>query len=358
MRPVFGATESKRHSLTFMNSQWKAHLLSRAAEIDAAGNIRFPAAPSTADCAMADLSTLGLIAVSGADATQFLQGQLTNDLRTLTPTRTQLSAHCSPKGRMLASFRVLRLADLIYLRLPRSTAGALVKRLSMFVLRAKITVEDASDRLVGVGIAGPCAPDILAPQLPDLPEDANAIAHHGELAVIRIPGTPARFEVLGPADAVAALWDRVAEEATVVNADYWALLDIRAGLPTVYPQTADLFVPQMTNMQLIDGVSFTKGCYTGQEVVARMQYLGRLKRRMYIAEVHVDEPPQPGAELHSQTSSSEQGTGWVVDARRGGPDRCELLAVVEIAAAERQDVRLGAGGPPLAIKDPPYGFAA
>jgi len=341
-----------------MNSQWKTHLLSRAAEIDTGGNVRFPSAPSAADCALMDLSALGLIAVSGADATQFLQGQLTNDLRSLTPTRTQLSAHCTPKGRMLANVRVLRLSDLIYLQLPRSTAETLVNRLTMFVLRAKVAVEDASDGLVGIGVAGPCAPDLLAPELPDLPGHANGLALHGELAVMRVPGTPARFQVLGPADRVASLWDRLAGEATVVNADYWALLDIRAGLPTVYPQTADLFVPQMTNMQLIDGVSFTKGCYTGQEVVARMQYLGRLKRRMYIAEVQADEPPQPGAELHSENSTSEQGTGWVVDARLSGPDRCELLAVVEIAAAERQDVRLGASGPPLTLRDPPYGFAA
>jgi hypothetical protein len=337
-----------------MNSQWKAHLLSRTAEIDAAGNVRFPAAPSAADCALMDLSTLGLIAVSGADATQFLQGQLTNDLGTLTPTRTQLSAHCSPKGRMLANFRVLRFGDLVYLQLPRSTAGALVKRLSMFVLRSKVTVEEASDRMVGIGLAGPCAPDLLAPELPGLPEDANGLALHGEVAVMRIPGTPPRFQVLGPVDAVAPLWDRLAREATVVNADYWALLDIRAGLPTVYPQTADLFVPQMTNMQLIGGVSFTKGCYTGQEVVARMQYLGRLKRRMYIAEVQADEPPQPGAELYSESSTSEQAAGWVVDARISGPDRCALLAVVEIAAADTQDVRLGPEGPSLTLREPPY----
>ncbi|MEJ2388392.1 MAG: folate-binding protein [Chromatiaceae bacterium] len=341
-----------------MNTQWKDHLLSQTAEIDGAGNVRFPAAPSVADPALMDLSRLGLIAVGGADATQFLQGQLTNDLRTLTPTRTQLSAHCSPKGRMLANFRVLRFGELIYLQLPRSAAGALFKRLSMFVLRAQVTVEDASDRLVSIGLAGPCAPDVLATLFPDLPEDANAIAHHGELVVIRIPGTPPRFEVLGPVDAVIPLWDGLARESTIVDADYWALLDIRAGLPTVYPQTADLFIPQMTNMQLIDGVSFTKGCYTGQEVVARMQYLGRLKRRMYVAEVHADEPPQPGEDLFSRSSTSEQATGWVVDARRSGPSRCELLAVVEIAAAESQDVRLGDSGPPLTLRDPPYGFAA
>jgi hypothetical protein len=126
----------------------------------------------------------------------------------------------------------------------------------------------------------------------------------------------------------------------------------------VYPATTDAFVPQMANMQLIDGVSFTKGCYTGQEVVARMQYLGKLKRRMYLAETACTTPPNPGDELQSPTSTSEQAAGRVVDARPVGDGRCELLAVVEIAAADEGNVRLGPDGPLLTLREPPYGFPA
>jgi tRNA-modifying protein YgfZ len=136
------------------------------------------------------------------------------------------------------------------------------------------------------------------------------------------------------------------------------LLDIRAGIPTIYDRTADAFVPQMANMQLIDGVSFNKGCYTGQEVVARMQYLGKLKRRMYLAEVESDTPPQPGDELFSTSTTSQQGSGSVVAASPLGGGRYEILAVVEVRSAESGEVRLSDHGPVLQFKALPYPFPA
>lgn len=342
-----------------MNSQWKRFVEeAHSGVVDAGDQTRFPAAPPEADCALMDLSHLGLIGVAGTDAQSFLQGQLTNDVREVSPSHTQLAGHCSPKGRMLASFRVLRLDDTFLLQLPRIALPAALKRLRLFVLRAKVTLEDASDTLVCIGLAGPCAPGLLAEHIPDLPGTGHGMARHGEFTVIRIPGATPRYEILGPAGAMEPLWEALATRATPMDGAYWALLDIRAGLPTVYPETADAFVPQMTNLQLIDGVSFTKGCYTGQEVVARMRYLGKLKRRMYLAEVESPTAPRPGDELHAPGSTSEQTSGRVVDARPSGAGRYELLAVVEVEAAESGEVRLGAGGPLLACKAPPYGFPA
>jgi folate-binding protein YgfZ len=341
-----------------MNSQWNAFLQARSAEIDDRGDVRFPGAPDAAECALCDLSRLGLIAVSGAEAEGFLQGQVTNDVRELSDTHTQLSSHCSPKGRMLASFRLLRLDDTFYLQLPRTKLDALLARLRMFVLRSKVTLADAGDGLAAMGIGGDCAPRLLAAHFPALPERENDMTRADALAAVRMPGPTPRFEILGPVPELGALWDALAAEATLVDQNYWSLLDIRAGIPTVYPETTDAFVPQMANMQLIDGVSFTKGCYTGQEVVARMQYLGKLKRRMYLAEAACDTPPGPGDELRSPASTSEQAAGRVVDARPAGNGRWELLAVVEIAAADEGDVRIGPDGPLLTLKEPPYGFAA
>jgi folate-binding protein YgfZ len=127
----------------------------------------------------------------------------------------------------------------------------------------------------------------------------------------------------------------------------------------VYDATAEAFVPQMANMQLVDGVSFTKGCYTGQEVVARMQYLGKLKRRMYRARVVTDQAPQPGQELFSPGSASGQGAGRVVDARPTPAGGFELLVVAEIASAEGASLRLGdEQGPALQLLDMPYGLPA
>jgi len=318
----------------------------------------FPSAPREAECALMDLSHLGLIGVSGADAESFLQGQLTNDVRELSDSHTQLAGHCSPKGRLLASFRVLRLDDSYYLQLPRATLPAILKRLQMFVLRAQVRVADASDTLVCIGLSGACAPGLLAERVPNLPEADHGLARAAGLSLVRIPGPGPRFAILGQPQVMGPLWEDLATRATPMDGAYWTLLDIRAGIPTVYPATADAFVPQMANLQLIDGLSFTKGCYVGQEIVARMQYLGKLKRRMYVAQVASPEAPRPGDELHAPGSSSERASGRVVDVRPSGEGRYELLVVAEVAVAEGGEVRLGADGPLLTLDAPPYGLPA
>jgi folate-binding protein YgfZ len=229
----------------------------------------------------------------------------------------------------------------------------------MFVLRAKVTLQDVTDQLVRIGLAGACAPGLLGARFPQLPDNSGDATHLNDLTLIRLPGSAPRFEIVGPAEAMQDLWQHLAAKATPLNADFWAWLDLRAGVPTVYPQTIEAFVPQMANMQLIDGVSFRKGCYTGQEIVARMQYLGKLKRRMYLAHVDTDRPPAPGDELFSQASASGQGTGKIVDARPAPEGGYDLLAVIEIDAAERGKLHLNDGsGPTLELRDLPYPFEA
>jgi tRNA-modifying protein YgfZ len=345
-----------------MIPDWLGFLTARGARVESEDRLRFDApaiAPDAGDrCAIFDLSHLGLIAASGADAETFLQGQLTNDIRTLTPAHTHLSGHCSPKGRMLASFRVMRIGDAIVLQMPREGLAETLKRLRMYVLRSRVTLEDASDLWVRVGVAGTAVQERLVELGLSLPGRDNGLAETDGTSVLRLPAPLPRFELIGSVERLGALWDGLSPICRPGDADGWALLDIRAGLPTVYPATADALVPQMANMQLIDGVSFAKGCYTGQEVVARMQYLGRLKRRMYLAEVTSPVPPHPGDALQAPGSRSEQGAGLVVDARPLGGDRYALLAVVEIEAAERDEVRLGEQGPTLVLETPPYGFPA
>ena len=339
-----------------MNSEWQAFLISQSARIDEHGQVHFPGSPEAAGCALVDLSHLGLIEVKGEDALGFLQGQLTNDVRELSQEHTQLSGYCSPKGRLLACLRLIRPGDSYLLQLPMAKLPPILQRLRLFVVRARVTLEDASDRLARMGVAGDCAEDLLRERFGQLPELHNNAVQKGAITLIRMPGPTPRFEVLGPPALVAAEWTRLAAQAVPVDAAYWSLLEIRAGIPSVYPETSDAFVPQMANMQLIDGVSFTKGCYTGQEVVARMQYLGRLKRRMYLAEVATGVPPRPGDELFSSHSESGQGAGKVVDVQKTDGGRYELLAVVEVNAAEGGAVCLGEDGPELRFRPLPYPF--
>ncbi|MGB5830425.1 MAG: folate-binding protein [Thiohalocapsa sp.] len=350
-----------------MNPDWRAFLESRAASVsepgdqnvDHAGSARFAEAPTDADCALIDLSHLGLVAVGGPEAVEFLQGQVSNDIRELSEAHSQLNSHCSPKGRMLANFRALRIERSLFLVLPRTQMEPLLKRLRMFVLRAKVTIDDASDALVCFGIVGNCADAALRDLFGPLPVGDNEMVRAEVATLIRIPGVVQRFLFIGPAEQAQSLWQLAAEQTQEANADLWALHDIRAGIPTVLPETSDAFVPQMANMHLIDGVSFTKGCYTGQEVVARMQYLGKLKRRMYSAEVETEIAPRPGDILSVPGSKSEQAPGRIVDARAIAPGRYALLVVVEISAAESGEVRLASeDGPLLSLKTPPYGLPA
>ncbi|TVO77639.1 CAF17-like 4Fe-4S cluster assembly/insertion protein YgfZ [Sedimenticola selenatireducens] len=340
-----------------MNNQWKSFLESQSALISDEGIVRFDNADHYPACVLFDLSQLGLIRVSGEDAQTFLQGQFTNDTRDVTENRSQLSAYCSPKGRMLANFRVFQYQGDYMLQMPHETLSTVVKRLPMFILMSKAKVTNASDEFVTIGIAGECAETLLVNHFKSIPAQPGDTTQQNDMVLIRMPGSPARFMIIGSPTAVIALWKPLAAEASPANSDYWTLLDIRAGIPTIYQETADAFVPQMTNMQMVDGVSFTKGCYTGQEVVARMKYLGKLKRRMYLASVDTDRQPKPGDELFAPGSDSGQGAGRVVDARPSPHGGFELLAVAEIKSFEENNLHLQSEqGPKLKLGELPYGF--
>jgi folate-binding protein YgfZ len=313
-----------------------------------------PAAPVYPDCAVTGLAHLGVIRAGGDDLRTFLQGQLTSDVNAITPTLAQPSSYCSPKGRMLGSFLIFQIADALYLQLPAERLEAMLKRLRMFVLRSQVTLEDVSAQLARFGVSGQCAEQLLpfSPAVGDFASETR-----DGVTVLRLPGDRPRFEVIGSENVISGLWGDIAPQAEQTDSGFWALMNIRAGMPSVYEDTAEAFVPQMTNLQLLGGVSFTKGCYTGQEVVARMQYLGKLKRRMYRARVESAVAPVPGAEVYSPSSESGQGAGRIVDAAASPVGGYEVLAVLQISSAEAGDVRLhDADGPALELLDLPYAF--
>jgi len=312
-----------------------------------------PLQPVFPGCSVTDLSHFSLIRASGPDVRPFLQGQLTNDINLVTPQVAQLSSYCSPKGRMLGSFWIFQRGEELYLQLPADRLEAILKRLRMFVLRSQVTLEEAGDELARFGLAGDCAADLL----PFVPADEKGCLTRDGLTVIRLPGDRPRFEVLGPPSALTGLWKEAAGRAEQTGPDFWGLMDIRAGIPNVHEDTVEAFVPQMANLQIIGGVSFTKGCYTGQEVVARMQYLGKLKRRMYRAHIDSPERPLPGTEAYSASSESGQGAGRIVDAVPAPEGGFEALVVLQISVAEAGDIRLhDSDGPVLELLDLPYAF--
>ena len=306
----------------------------------------------------ADLGHLGVISVHGKDAADFLQGQFSNDVREVDEGHSQLSAYCTPKGRILGLFRLFRRGDTYYLRLPLDTLDAVLDRLRRYVLRAEVTLEDATDNFIRIGVSGKEAAEEMSAVIDRLPEQAGTALRTEDFSVLRVPGVHPRFEVYALSyDAARRLWDTLNVRGAPVGLAAWQLTEIQAGLPNVYASTAELFIPQMINLQLIDGVNFRKGCYPGQEIVARTQYLGALKRRMYAGHIAADTPPSPGDALYSADDST-QAAGQLVDAQPHPDGGYAALAVIQTSAAEADALHLGSSdGPAFTREALPYRFA-
>jgi folate-binding protein YgfZ len=345
-----------------MKTDWKAFLIDAGAEFEGDrvahfGNPEREKRVSVSGLVFADLGYYGVIAIHGADAGSFLQAQFSNDVAKLDTAHSQLDAYCTPKGRMLGLMRVFRQGDSYYLRLPADTLEAVLQRLRMYVLRADVTLEDASEGFLRIGVSGEDAPGELLAMAGQVPGENGGVVRSGDLTILRIPGIQPRFEIYAASlKSAQAMWDGLNVHGAPVGEPVWRLLEILAGMPSIFASTAELFVPQMANLQLVDGVNFKKGCYPGQEIVARMQYLGTLKRRMYLGRMDVGQAPQPGDPLFSATDS-EQPVGRIVDAQPHPDGDIAALAVLQIASAEAADVYLGASdGPAFRLQTLPYDF--
>ncbi len=343
-----------------MNQQWQTFLEQHGAHITADGVTDFgdPAGELRAvedSRVLCDLSHFALLDIHGEDAASFMQGQFCNDVRDVNDAHSQLNGHCTPKGRLLVSFRLFSHAGHYYLRLPAALCDSLGERLRKYVLRAKLSIAMAPESWAGFGFAGLDADRVLQAALGAAPDQINAVLAAKGTIVLRIPGPQPRFECYGENADMQKLWSALVADARSVGAGVWSLLNIRSGIATILPQTAEAFVPQMVNLQQLGGVSFTKGCYPGQEVVARMQYLGKLKRRMYRAHISTDKAPQPGAALVTAHAETGQDAGMIVDAQIAPQGGYEVLAVVQSADVELGDVRLdGPQSAVLRFLDLPY----
>ena len=301
------------------------------------------------------LDAVSVIAIEGPDATTFLQGQLSNDVKALADDRCQLSSHNSSKGRMLANFVLWREPGLRYFALlSADLADTARKRLGLYVLRAKVTLRDASADSVRLGIGGPGAGAALRAALNVAPP-LFGVARTDGATVLGLPGP--RYCVIAPPDRAAAMGNALRTNAAAAPFSVWQWLTIRAGMPVVTAATQDLFVAQTLNLDVLGGVDFRKGCYTGQEIIARMQYLGRLKERLFAFHAETGAVP-PGTRLYSSAFPG-QPCGTVVNAAPAPEGGCDFTAVLQLAAVETGDIRLGAGDGPLLTPLPlPYAVPA
>ena len=359
-----------------MNETWKNFIRNQGAVLEGNRVQHFghPAEERRAAAqghVLADLSDCSLIRARGDDTQNFLNGQLSNDIRQLDAAHSQLASWCSPKGRMLVIFRLFRRPwmdkcrerqdvesdrrDKDYLlQLPAMLLENTLKRLRMFVMRAKVTLESVDAELVSIGLSGPDAKKILAEAAGFAPNGDNGCDTREDVTIMSLPGLFPRYEIVAPIAAVEKLWGSLKSKATPVGPAVWAWLDIMAGIPSVHPETSEEFVPQMANLEAVGGVNFKKGCYPGQEIVARMQYLGKLKQRMYRVHVEGDVLPCPGDSIYAPDFPG-QSAGTVVEAQPSPDGGYDLLAVIQISSAEAGELHFGSEtGPRLTLQPLPY----
>ncbi|MHC8412587.1 CAF17-like 4Fe-4S cluster assembly/insertion protein YgfZ [Pseudomonas sp. Hz4] len=294
------------------------------------------------------LSHEGVLAVRGADASKFLQGQLTCNLDYLSETQASLGARCTQKGRMQSSFRILLEGDGVLMAMATELLEPQLADLKKYAVFSKSKLADESAAWVRLGVnQGDAA--LISLGL-ELPVETDSVVRSEGLIAIRV--SPDRAELWVAADQADLIRGKLSALLAEGDLNQWLLGQIRAGIGQVMPSTRELFIPQMLNLQAVGGVSFKKGCYTGQEIVARMQYLGKLKRRLYRLKLDANELPEPGTPLFSPTHGSS--IGEVVLAARAERN-IELLAVLQAEAAEGGDIHLGAlEGPALHLLDLPY----
>ncbi len=312
-------------------------------DLESSGNPLGDVQSVRSDTIIAPLVHLGLIQAQGEDAQPFLHNLLTNDVNGLGLNDLLRAGFCTPKGRMLADFLIWRDGDGVKLQLSADMLPAILKKLSMYVLRSKVKLGDASQTHARIGLSGSQAIALL--QQLNLP--TPAIMQQQPFAggvVLGLGGQ--RFEIVLAADRVAAIWQALATLAKPVGVAAWRALDVAAGIPLITSATQESFVPQMVNFELIGGVSFKKGCYPGQEIVARTHYLGKVKRRMYRAHVATDAVPV-GASIYAP-ETGDQACGAVVETAPSVDGGIELLFSAQSSCVAAGEIHVGSAAGPLA----------
>ena len=325
-----------------MNQEWQNFLSQQGAQlhdgvVQEFGNLQAELLAARDSTILCDLSQFGTIKVSGEEAQKFLQNLLSNDISAVTPGTAQLSSFNSPKGRMLATFTVWQSGGEYFLQLPLSLAAAMHKKLSMFVLRSKVKVSNASDETIGLGIAGKEAKKLIQEIFGSLPINDYSVLTKDSSSVIRLSAN--RYQLNTSVNSAIELWNSLSKSAQKAGSACWDWLNIRAGIPVITPATQELFVLQMANLDVLGGVSFKKGCYPGQEIVARTHYLGKQKRRMFLAHIESGIAPVAGEELFSEDIPN-QPCGAVINASYAPDSGYDLLAVIQIASHDTNRVHL------------------
>lgn len=326
-----------------MNEQWQSFLKEQGAnivdaEVSDFGNPEQEIQMSATGDIFFSLSGLGILTVTGEDASTFLQGQITHDIGQVDNTHSVLCGYCTPQGRLLALMRIFSTCDHQYhLIMPRMLIDSTRQRLQMFVMMSRVELRDDSDHLVGLGLHGPEAIRLCQQLLPQPPAKEAEVSHHEGLTVLRLADAHhPRYALYGHHEVLQRCWNELNVHAAPVGSSINAYLDIVTGMPTILPATVDKFIPQHIDLDHLNGISFSKGCYTGQEIIARLHYRGKSKRRLFRLNASGNEPWPPATNI-IDSKHEDQSLGMVIDSQKAPDGKMIALASLisaDISAAE------------------------
>jgi len=320
-----------------MNQHWKNFLLSQNATFESDNLITFPAITGYNDKTIYPLPHLAVLTVSGRDATKLLQGQITCNVNDVTAIKSSPGALCNPKGRVITTFLLVKTSDAFLMVLPEELLEPVKKRLQMYVLRSDVTLTDSSDQHCLIGL---CHPATQAEPL--------FATTQQEVITVNLSAEQSRSLVIAEADKAIALWSKRAgnQGFQPENSEQWRYLDILSGIPWLTIETSEEFIPQMLNLDLLGGISFNKGCYTGQEIVARTHYLGKTKRALFLAECDTPFTPAPNSTIIDDSTGTEQSIGKVLLAQRcrarhrNERTLCKMLIVLQVSDSDTHNLKL------------------
>jgi len=311
-----------------MNPDWKNFLLSEHAIFDNDADVAFLPSEHEHNKRIYPIAHLVVLTVAGSDAAKFLQGQITCNINDITDIKSSLGAMCNPKGRAITTFLLVKDGDAFLMILPKELLPPVKKRLQMYVLRSKVTLTDSSDELCLIGLSD-------ADAQPGEAFEYRFATSRQENIVVDFQG---RSLVIAKAGNAQAFWsERVNEGFQPGDSAQWRYLDIVSGIPWLSAETSEEFIPQMLNLDKLGGISFNKGCYTGQEIVARTHYLGKAKRAMFVAECDTLALPEPNSAIVDDDTGQSIGKVLYAQSRQ---NVCRLLVVLQAADAGTYNLRL------------------
>ena len=313
-----------------MNKDWIDFLKSNNATISPELEITFPENQQINGNTVTPISHLSVLKVTGIDAAQFLQGQLTCNINNLSESTSFYSAFCNAKGRTITTLLIYKKNDAYFIVLPTDLTDKVITKLRMYILRSAVKIQNATDELCLIGLTSSSTTI-----LPSLPKNQFEISQ----STIKFSSRNNRYLIINPVTEISALWTQLIQnhKVTAINSSTWKFQDISEGIPWLNLATSEEYIPQMLNIDKLGGISFDKGCYTGQEIVARTHYLGKAKRELFLAECH------PTAMLEGSIqiviNNSEQAIGKVLSTQ-SNDKITRMLTVMQNSDTELQNLIL------------------